>query len=129
MGHSLFGLWDEYFDTEAPRETGADCDSTAPNVAADETEAKTWWGHLVGGVDPFYYEYRDTLLDHGLWATKEPFDFESGLTIGYFPMACGVKPTEYSVMAWRRPQEGAIPVFGSVNRLRATQVLQLWTGT
>lgn len=69
------------------------------------------------------------LVDTGLWAAKEHFDFENALTVGYFPMACGVKPTGHSIMAWTRPQDGGIPVFGSVNRLRATQVLQLWTGT
>lgn len=111
------------------RRPGEECDSFVPNVAADRTEAEAWWGDLVGEVDPFFYEYRDVLIGYGLWAAKEQFDFERALTVGFFPTATCIKPTRYSVMAWRLPQEGAIPVFGSVNRLRATQVLQLWTGT
>ena len=90
MGHSLFGLWDEYFDTEAPGQPGDECDSVAPNVAADQAEAETWWGHLVGEVDPFYYEYRETLVDYGLWAAREQFDFDSALPVGFFSAGCGI---------------------------------------
>ncbi len=130
LGHSLFGLDEEYFDRESPEpiEEG-EGEEFAPHRAANLTQAESWWGDLVGEVDPFFYEYRDTLVSYGLWEAKEHFEFETALTVGYFPVPLGIKPTGYSVMAWTRPEGGAIPVFGSVNRLRASQILQLWTGT
>jgi hypothetical protein len=127
LGHSLFGLDEEYFDRMEP--SGEDCEGSAPHRAADLTEAEKWWGHLVGQVDPFFVEYRDTMVSHGLWGAREHFEFEESLTVGFFPAGCGFKPTGYSIMSWTHPDDGAIPVFGTVNRLRASQILELWSGT
>ena len=128
LGHSLFGLDEEYFSLDG--ESHGDCEEgLAPNRARDMTEAQMWWGDLVGQIDPFFFEYRDTLVSYGLWEAKEPFEFEKALTVEFFPAGCGFKPTGYSIMSWARPDQGAIPVFGSVNRLRASQILELWTGT
>lgn len=129
LGHSLFGFDEEYFDIDSDRSPDEECEGWAPHLAANRTEAESWWGDQVGEVDPFFYEYRDTLMSYGLWEVKEQFDFENALTVGYFPWGCGIKPTGYSIMAAQYPERGAIQVFGSVNRLRATQILQLWTGT
>jgi hypothetical protein len=130
MGHAVFGLWDEYFDTNPGQEdwNDEDCDRWPPHLAAKQTEAEAWWGHLVGEIDPFFYEYRNALMTYDLWDEKKPFDFERTLSVGFYPTACPIKPTGYSIMAWVQPDQGAIPVFGTVNRLWAEKILQLWTG-
>jgi hypothetical protein len=129
LGHSLFGLEEEYF-LQGQGEPHSDCEEGfAPHRAGDLAEAQMWWGDLVGQVDPFFIEYRDTLVSYGLWEAKERFEFEKALSVGFFPAGCGFKPTGYSIMSWTHPDQGAIPVFGSVNRLRASQILKLWTGT
>lgn len=125
LGHSLFALEGEYFDLEATDVGYEECEGLAPNIAANPAVAESWWGDLVGEIDPFFYEYRDTLQGYDLW-DEEQFDFEAALTVGFYPTDCNVRPTAHSIMDRHRPEEGAIPVFGTVNRLRAEQILGLW---
>ncbi|GEM_PF-3087554 len=119
-GHSLFGLADEY------DKSAAEPEYTYPNCAHDAQEAIDWWGDLKGKIDPFYYEYKKVSEANGLQAYPE-----NGVMTQYFYGGCGIphgkesviKPTEFSIMS------GYGPVFGSVNRRRAEQVLNLFMGT
>jgi len=81
---------------------------------------------LVGEVDPFYYEYRAFMAAEGFNACPEEY-----YRVQYVNGGCGV-PTEDTEV--RRPTTSSImrtsreAVFGSVNRRRAEQVLNLFSG-
>ena len=118
-GHALFGLSDEYAGDNVFEER-------YPNCAASLDQAQGWWGDLVGEVDPFYYEYRAFMAAEGFNACPEEY-----YRVQYVNGGCGV-PTEDTEV--RRPTTSSImrtsreAVFGSVNRRRAEQVLNLFSG-
>jgi misacylated tRNA(Ala) deacylase len=119
LGHSLFGLRDEYSSGDRPVFYGY------PNCASDESVARGWWGDLIGEVDPFVEEYASVMLRYQQWL---PDSLVADLTVGYHRGGCysmeeeAVRPTIESVM------NGQTPVFGSVNRRRVEQVLGLFDG-
>ncbi|MEI6728202.1 MAG: hypothetical protein WCK98_01025 [bacterium] len=59
LAHALFGLADEYVEpgNEFPR-------IKYPNCAPDLATATQWWGSLKDQVDPYFYEYRQALIDY-----------------------------------------------------------------
>lgn len=119
LGHSLFGLRDEYeeYSLEIPT-------IGRPNCARDQTDAEALWGDLVGEVDPMFDRWREASLEAGI--PTEFFATREDVTVGYVEGGCyafgggAVRPTNDSLM------NGNIPVFGSVNRRRVEQVLDLW---
>jgi IgA Peptidase M64 len=149
LGHSLFGLADEYVESDQlqPR-------IKYPNCAENQTQAQAWWGDLIGEVDPFFYEWRDVMMnkfyinENGRYF-NEYLDFETNELIrvevfaedvystdnivtkyaqgGCFtPSYMGqVRPTENSIMGYNYLTQ----VFGSVNRRQAEKVLNIFSGT
>ena len=115
-GHALFCL---YHDNE--------CINWPyyPNCAANISEARSNWGDLIGQVDPFYYEL-EAFLEKPQPMTGNPLyspmliqDFN----VDYVLLDNGFyTPVQSSLMA-----VGTRPVFTSVNRARAEQVLNLFT--
>jgi hypothetical protein len=119
-GHALFDLRDEYGGNDPGPTEGY------PNCAPDEATALAWWGPAIGSVDPFYEEYLAALATHGLAPTADLLD---QLTISLTPGLClgsrnstAVRPSGDSLM------NSHVPVFGWVNRFRAQQVLDRWSG-
>ncbi len=117
MGHALFDLRDEYFEVGRGAEYGF------PNCAFGNEEATKWWGDQVGDIDPFVYDYL-AVLDRYDWFY--PDDIVQQLTVGEIGSVTGgcydggtatIRPTSDSLM------NSEVPVFGAVNRLRVTQVL------
>ncbi|MFQ5947517.1 MAG: hypothetical protein ACE5KX_01475 [Acidimicrobiia bacterium] len=124
LAHGLFDLRDEYVETiDYPRPV----QFGYPNCAATQEQAEQWWGSLVGTVDPFFFEWRDTLTRYGLW-TEFDDDIEQRVRVGFHVGGCysegdqAIRPTGDSLM------NSQIPVFGSVNRARIEEILGLWTG-
>jgi len=123
LGHALFDLRDEY--TLFSR----DIQHGYPNCAPDLDIAESWWGDLVGEVDPFLDEYVAVMEGHGQWVPDRS-ELEASLTVGYEWGGCygeqggdgAVRPTGESIM------HGQTPVFGSVNRRRVEEIMGLWTG-
>ena len=118
-GHALFDLRDEYVDVERSATHGY------PNCAPDQATAEEWWGDLVGEIDPFVYEYVAALERYSVWI--DPF-LTDRVAIGYEVGGCysegsdAVRPTGDSLM------NSGMPVFGSVNRRRVEEILDLWSG-
>jgi hypothetical protein len=121
LGHSLFDLRDEYTAYDREVQHGY------PNCAPDLETAEEWWGDLVGGVDPFVYEYAEVMEGLGQWV---PADLVANITVGFEMGGCygaegvagAVRPTGESIM------RNQLPVFGAVNRERAEKILALWSG-
>lgn len=117
-GHSLFGLHDEY------SEAGALIPYLSyPNCANNLSEAQNWWGNLMGQVDPFYYDYKK-FMDEKPNESEIAIGFNFGGCFGPDDGKNVVRPTINSIM--RNDYE--IPVFGSVNRQRVEQILNLFSG-
>jgi hypothetical protein len=68
FAHSIFALADEYSEigNDFPR-------IKYPNCAPDKATAMEWWGDLEGSIDPFFYEYRQALIDY--YANSENPDY------------------------------------------------------
>ncbi|MGD2043949.1 MAG: hypothetical protein PVJ28_09895 [Acidimicrobiia bacterium] len=114
IGHSWFGLHEEYGDTEQSKGV------PAPNCAYTQEQGRQQWGDLIGTIDPFAYEYQTLLEQAGIKATT---DIPEAVEIGIHPGGyCAIKPSSTSIM------EGApaLPIFGSVNRQWAEQIISLW---
>jgi len=123
LGHAIFDLRDEYTNLDRAVQHGY------PNCAPDRETAEVWWGHLVGRVDPFLYEYFEVMDRLGQWTPGLP-ELEASYTVGYVPGGCygpvgedhAVRPTSESIM------NAETPVFGAVNRARVEEILGLWSG-
>ena len=121
VGHLLFGLADEYMvpGISDPR-------FGYPNCAEDVEQAEEWWGDLAGDIDPMYTRWVETEKAEGTWWYQE--DPVADFTVGFIEGGCFADSSNVI-----RPTVGGLmnreePVFGSVNRQRAEQVLSLWTG-
>ena len=119
-GHALFDLRDEY------QEPGRSVTYGYPNCAPDRAAAESWWGDQLGEVDPFVDEFVAVSTRWSQWVDP---DLVTNIAVGYFGGGCYeggtdevVRPTGDSIM------NSGVPVFGSVNRRRAEEVLSLWTG-
>ena len=121
LGHTLFGLIDEYQrDAETPK-------LGPPNCAADHAEADGLWGEMVGELDPQLATYRKSLQDHGLWTDQLEATLEGDLTVGFFDGWC-LAPTKGAVIPTRRSlMNDNNTMYGSVNRRYAELVLQRWS--
>ncbi len=123
LGHAVFDLRDEY------TQYGRDTKHGYPNCAPDMEIAEAWWGDLVGEVDPFLGEYASVMESYGQWVPGRA-ELEASFAVGYEWGGCygeqggagAVRPTADSIM------HGQTPVFGSVNRRRAEEIMDLWTG-
>jgi len=121
LGHALFDLRDEYTLYDRSTELGY------PNCAPDLETAESWWGGLVGEVDPWLEEYIAILDSYGQFYGI-PEELEAPLTVGYVRGGCygevgsdeAVRPTSESIM------NSQTPVFGSVNRRRVEEIMGLW---
>lgn len=122
-GHALFGLSDEYYGGSQWATVYA-----YPNCAESQMQAQKWWGNLVGQVDPFYYEFKAFMEKNGQMVLPE-----SAIKVGYVNGGCFtvpygqsgvIRPSENSMMLDHR----SLPVFGSVNRKMAEDILQLFSG-
>ncbi len=128
-GHAVFGLQDEYEKTNSESDTGYDNPQYGyPNCAKNIEEAEEWWGDLEGQIDPFYYSYSNRIINNSLSDIPPYWD----LKIGFHEGGCGseygnanvIRPTKISIM-----RSSKLPVFGSVNRARIEQILDLFDGT
>lgn len=118
-GHALFGLRDEYY--EGDREESI---YGYPQCAHNQDEAEEWWGDLVGQIDPFYYEVAE-FMDKEINVNEIKIGFINGGCFGTPYGEEGVlRPTEKSMMKYHYD----MPVFGSANRRRVEQVLDLFSG-
>jgi hypothetical protein len=123
LGHALFDLRDEYTNLDRAVQHGY------PNCAPDLETAEAWWGHLVGRVDPFLYDYFEVMDRLGQW-TPGLAELEAAYTVGHVLGGCygpvggdhAVRPTSESIM------NSETPVFGAVNRARVEEILGLWSG-
>lgn len=126
LGHTLFGLRDEYRDPSSSFPHYG-----RPNCAESREQAERWWGDHLGEVDPMAERYREVV------ETYQPDLRDIGdellaewVGIGIHEHPCGASadapasfvPTRRGLMAHE------LPVFGTVNRERAEQVLGLFTG-
>ncbi|MEL6980868.1 MAG: hypothetical protein AAFO29_00435 [Actinomycetota bacterium] len=121
LGHSLFGLRDEYeeFGNIEPS-------FGPPNCAATIEEAETLWGDQVGELDPMFDRWREAMTDADLWF--EEGDVADDFTVDLVVGGCfgdqentdAVRPTRRGLM------NGEEPVFGSVNRARVEAVIDLF---
>ena len=120
FGHLLFALADEYYRYDL-----GDSVIGYPNCAPSTAVAGEWWGDLLGEVDPMYDVWVAAERAAGTWYdswSAEDFtvDVVEG---GCFGGDSGAyRPTRSGLM------NEESPVFGSVNRQRAEEVLALWTG-
>jgi hypothetical protein len=108
LGHSLFGLRDEYGPPARPglrpEDVSADLGGCRiglglhhtprpPNCAISLTDAEARWGDLVGDLDPFFDEYRQSLESYGLWEDGPYHARKEDVTVGYHVTAEWLKPT------------------------------------
>lgn len=134
LGHSIIGLKDEYEGKSVEPYYGY------PNCARDLEEAKEWWGDKVGNVDSSYYDlieisekfYNETKNEKNVVSVPS-FEYcgEEDVRVGYIRGWCQsrsdanvIRPTNNSLMV----RASNCFVFGSVNRERAEQVLNLFSG-
>lgn len=119
LGHALFDLRDEYSENTRDVQFGY------PNCAEGLEQAFEWWGDDVGSVDPFVHTYIETQQRFGLWV---PPDLVEKITIGFELGGCYgggeevVRPSSDSIM------NSETPVFGTVNRRRVEDLLDLFDG-
>jgi len=119
LGHALFGLRDEYdrFGTDVGR-------PGYPNCLTDRVDAETYWGDLLGQLDPMYERWQSVSEANGVWyetdLTKDEFRVDVVDAYCAGDEVASFRPTKRSLM------NGEEPVFGMVNRRRAEQVLDLW---
>ncbi len=120
FGHLLFALADEYhrYGSSGPA-------IGYPNCAPSTSVAEDWWGGLLGEVDPMFDVWVSAEREAGTWHDSwEAEDFAVGVVEG----GClggnqgAYRPSRYGLM------NEESPVFGSVNRGRAEEVLSLWSG-
>lgn len=156
LGHSLFGLADEY--SEPDRTTPI---IKYPNCAADETTATKWWGDLVGTVDPYFYEFRTAFIDYytseadpfylrynnGVleksyyndesyeinWAKVENLNEvldEENYKVGYFPGQCFSTSQTGAIRPTKESMmnSASTPILGNVNRREMQKVFNLFSG-
>jgi hypothetical protein len=93
LGHSLFGLADEYDEPgyETPR-------IKYPNCAPDLATANQWWGTLKDQIDPYFYQYRQALIDY---YTSSPDPYYLRYSDGVLEVSNVVQlPDETWVMQW-----------------------------
>ncbi len=121
--HAIFGLQDEYTETMI---SNRGVMYGYPNCAKDLDEARRWWGAEVGKIDPFYYDYKRIMEDVGSIVNLEEDDIKIGFVKGGCVLEDGkdgvYRPSKNSLMNLM------VPVFGSVNRKRAEQILDLFGG-
>lgn len=130
LGHAVFNLPDLYvFDRLG--DDGRSNRTFYPSCAADRAEGESFWGDLVGAVDPFFETY---LADHE--AAGAPVDparvpvLRRLITVGLVPDGCfgpegvGVRSAPGGLMY----DENELPVMDAVNRRWAEQVLAAWSG-
>jgi hypothetical protein len=138
LGHSLFGLSDEYAAPEPglrPEDGSAEpsnCSNTGadhPNCAYNLADAEAKWGDLVGELDPFFDEYQETLESYGLWGDGPLPELREAATVGFHINGTVLKPTKYSFMSSDTLKRPFVPVFGSLNRRWAETILNLFAGT
>lgn len=118
MGHAIFGLRDEYLQYENLEPAVG-----YPNCAADEAQATEYWGDLIGDLDPMFNRWKEVTEQSGreFFDTEENFRVKAGVVGGCFgDDSSAIRPTQDSLM------NGNTPIFGSVNRRRVEQVLDLW---
>ncbi len=137
LGHGIFGLADEKTDG------GYDVAGTpprlrAPSCVATLAEAQSLWGSMVGQIDPFYTEWKQTLQQNGQWNVLFPADvhvwrtMDEGMRVGYYYGQCYgdrngrnvIRPTDFSIM-----HQSQVAVFGLVNRRQVETVLSFFSGT
>jgi IgA Peptidase M64 len=148
LGHSLFGLADEYVEpgrTDPPR-------IRYPNCAENSTQAREWWGNLEGRLDPYYNDWKSDLINYNYKLIDgkyyyEYFDpvtnqnalFEINIeeiepkelyTVGYINGGCftetvgsQTRPTVQSMM-----NSSLTPLFGAVSLREINKVLNLFSG-
>ncbi len=125
LGHAIFDLRDEYVEpgVAAPR-TGY------PNCPRSVEQAEAWWGDLMGVVDPMTDVWFSVADDADLWYREGGLEEARDLTriaptIGpgcASESSRAVRPSADSMMS------SEIPVFGAVNRRRAEEILNIFTG-
>jgi len=115
---NLGGLHDEYIDGYG-----------YPNCANNQQEAELWWGNYIGQIDPFYYEYKQ-IVKNLSGNTQLYLINEEDFKVGYISQGCSedslsskLRPTKMSIM-----NHYVVPIFGSVNRARIEQILNLFGG-
>jgi hypothetical protein len=59
LNHSILNLRDEYQEPKTTIPTFG-----YPNCAETEEQAKSWWGNLIGKVDPEFYTFRDEKISY-----------------------------------------------------------------
>ncbi len=138
LGHGIFGLADEKTDAPYQSDPNAIPRIQPPDCVATLADAQALWGSMIGQMDPFYYEWRNTLERNGQWSTLFPADvqwwknIDQGLRVGYYYGQCYgytqgtnvIRPTDYSIM-----NQSQIAVFGSVNRRQIETILGFFSGS
>jgi hypothetical protein len=123
MGHSIFGLTDEYVETNNKFFV-----AFKPSCAINSTMASDWWGDLDTQVDPFYTTFTNKRASLGLTSPAV-----SQITIGQNTgVGClsdvdsgQIKATKNSLM--NNQYQLAVP--GSVNLRQINKILNLFSGT
>jgi len=119
LGHALFGLRDEY------DRFGSDVGLPGyPNCLTDRVDAETYWGDLLGQLDPMYERWKSVSEANGVWyetdLAKDEFRVDVVDAYCAGDEVAGFRPTQRGLMNFEEP------VFGAVNRRRAEQILDLW---
>ena len=125
LGHALFNLADEYVGEELGFDGRLDL-SSWPTCAEDLEEANVWGGDLTGDVDDMVDIWADEMADAG-FPLQDLNAWEEDVAVGAIDGGCYAVPG--SVRATRDSlMNRNIPVFGSINRRWAEQILDLWEG-
>ena len=154
LGHALFGLADEYSESDLNIPT-----YQYPNCAQTLEQASSWWNNELGKVDPFFYEYRTKYIQHQITKYPEslrqttngyemftyPEDFtqpgswkavtlneimnEESVRIKLTPGQCfSTSPDKVFRPNTSSIMGGENPIFGSVNRAVGEKILNLFSG-
>jgi len=87
-------------------------------------DAETYWGDLLGQLDPMYERWKSVSEANGVWyetdLTKDEFRVDVVDAYCAGDEVASFRPTKRGLMNFEEP------VFGAVNRRRAEQILNLW---
>lgn len=128
LGHSMFGLADEYVGDFLGYDGRLDL-SSYPACAEDWGEAERWWGDLEGDVDPMFEIWMDEIEALGLGFDEgTEADLRSSVAVTYVHGGCYARPRSYRATR-DSLMNSEVPVLGSVNRRFAERILELWEGS
>lgn len=130
MSHAMFGFGDKYLFDSYGADPGWLGRSIYPSCAASQEQAESFFGDLIGVVDPAFDDVYLAAFDrYGIELDPAEVAAErDGLRVDYVPNGCfgpegvSIKSTSGGLMSG----VGQTPVLGAANRRWAEAVLDVW---